>query len=333
MNPKPKNFFARYKKVFIGIILIIVALPLASALFTSLNSARFASDSIANLPGVPTNKESARSMQADIFTGSEVVLAVPTIPDAYVSDLELYETTDYSVTGRLRNLDVVCENLIGLKTEEGVHFKSFRENSNQCSASFFVDDEQRAAEISKEFSGIKGIEVTRFTQSVTRARSNLKSRSVILQAQFDSVTKTLAEAELQYADIAEVARSNNDAAALTEVIRDKLTIIEDLTQRSIQLSNQLQQIEKQAADLDERVGVTAFTVQLSRSFIIDNNRTAREWEGAWKLLREQFTAVLIGLTAYFGVFLLRLVQFALYGVILLVVARLFWKLKDKIWKV
>lgn len=255
----------------------------------------------------------------------------PVEPTGYVPNLEQYETTDYSATARTKAFDEACDLVLGLKARDDIHFKYISESEDQCGANFFVEEGKEGGVIA-QLEGISNIEISRVTNSVTRQRQRLETEADILTQQLASVEATLTEAERQYTELTEVARAANDASALTEAIRDKLNMIENLNQRRINLVSRLQSFAQRSAELEERIGVIAFNVSITRANSSNDEYRERLWLGAWDDLGDEVTKFLIGLTAYFGIFLLRVMQYVVYGLVLLVLFRFGWKLVKQIWK-
>ena len=174
--------------------------------------------------------------------------------------------------------------------------------------------------------------MTRNTQSVTRHREQLQSRTSILRQQLASVERSLSIAETEFDEIAAFAREANDAVTLASAIREKLSLIDTLTQRKISLTSQIDSLLQQAADLEEQLNVVQFTVNIQRSYPLFPNETSRKWEQAWGELDNQFTDTLIALTAFFGIFLLWTVRITLYALVGIVVIRGLWKFIRFVWK-
>ena len=280
------------------------------------------------VPGTSMEESAYDSVSSDSIS---MPVPPPTPGPDYVAGLEDYEVTDYRVTARTEQFDEACRVLTELKADDTIDFRSLSESLNRCGARFFVDreDEER---VRMQLSGIDSAVVTRTTDSVTRRRSELKNQTQILEEQLASVERTLLEAERQYDEIAELARQSSDASALTQAISNKLNMTNTLNARRIQLTERIRQLRQQSADLEERIGKAAFSVTINRSYPIDPDGDSRRWEEAWEFLKEQYTSVLIGFTAYLGVFLLRALQFAFYGLILIVLARLLWKFIRYVWR-
>jgi len=98
-----------------------------------------------------------------------------------------------------------------------------------------------------------------------------------------------------------------------------------LTGRKINLTSQLNRLYQQTADLEEQIDVVQFDVTINRSHPIYPNQESQKWEMAWEELKDTYTDTLIGLTAFFGIFLLWTIRLAVYLLILIVVLRGLWK--------
>lgn len=334
----------KYGLITLSILgMIIMSIVVLLIIISSSRSSNYSTQGISEVPSMSTNRSagthsfsnSLKSTEYDndgSYSDESYVDPLPEYnPTVYVPGLESYETTDYQITARTRQFEEGCSLLRTLKTDTRIYFKSLYVDQNVCSALFFSAPD-KVDSILNQLKDIRGAEVSESTQSVTRTREVLQTETQIVTEQLSSVVHTLADAEIQYAVIAEFARANNEAAALTEAIRDKLQILESLTQQRIQLTAQLQQLQQQATDLNERIGMIAFTVNINRSFAFDPEETSREWETSWHTLKNTVTSVLIGFTTYLGVFILRALQFAFYALILIFIARYGWKVVHKIWQ-
>jgi len=260
-------------------------------------------------------------------------LIPPTVPTTggYTQNLEQYETTDYQVSGRVKAFELFCDNLETLKADDRYDFRTLQSSLNNCRATFFTE-ERYAADVLTQFQQNEGVQTSRMTESVTRHREQIQSRSNIIQQQLNSVTSTLIEAEQAYNEIAAFARAERDTETYSEAITEKLRQVDQLTQRKISLTSQLDALAQQAADLNERIGVVQISVNVSRSYTLNPDKVAREWEQAWELLTDTWTNFGIWLTVYLGIFLLFVAQWSLYVIILLVLARFGYKLARRIWK-
>lgn len=274
-----------------------------------------------------------RGISADMIESESSYYPHPLPPatDGYTVNLEKFEITNYSVTARTKQFDDLCSAVTNLKVNPDIHFKSINESTNNCRANLFVPEE-KVQFIIDTVSVFSGVEIARNTESVTKQKERLVSQTEILKQQLNSVSNSLLVAEIQLDEIAELAKQTNDVKTLSLTIREKISLLDTLTQRKIQLTSQLEQMLKQSAELDERIGVVEFTINIYRSNPITINEKASQWESAWDTLSDEFTSTQIGVTVILGVLLLWLVRAFVYLLILIIVLRVVWKLAKRIWR-
>lgn len=320
------------------IILTIVYFLISSLSSTSLglsdSSYRTGQDGFHFANPVGKSASMEMGMSADMVASESSYYPYPSPPvngGGYTASLENYEITNYSVNARTKQFDELCTAVANLKASSDIHFKTIYESTNNCRANFFVPEE-KVQSILNTLTAFSGVEINRNTQSVTQLKEQLASQSDILKQQLNSVSSSLATAEVQLNEIAEFAKETNDAKTLSLTIREKLSLIDTLTQRKIQLTNQLDQILKQSAELNERIGVVEFSVNVNRSNPIIVNEKSSQWEAAWDRLDDEFTDTQIGITIFLGVFLLWLIRTLVYLVILIIVLRGVWEFVKKVWK-
>jgi hypothetical protein len=248
----------------------------------------------------------------------------------YTAGLESYEATSYQILGRVKQFDELCNTLNTLKADTQIHFKTIVSSPNNCNALFYVD-ESKATEVLNTLSAYRGVEVNRNTESVTKHRAQLQSQTTILEQQLASVERSLVAAETQFTEIAEFAKENKDSATLAKTIREKITLVESLTQQKINLTSRISQLYQQAADLEESLNVIAFSVNVNRSYPININEESQKWEQAWHKLKNEYNNTLIVLTATFGIFLLWIIRTIIYLLVLIIVLRGLWKFIKLVW--
>lgn len=335
-----KHPFVKFGAGLVGILFLLLVVAIVLASLGGARSTGFSGDYVSNIAPQATFTEGAamgRAMMApagmaDMEIVGDYSEPMPPLPDpsGYVPNLETYETSSYNLSGRLRDFETACDTLESLKADGRYHFKYLTSNLNNCRATFFTD-EAHVAEALNRLEQFNGVTVSRNTQSVTRHRENIQSRASIIRQQLDIVERTLAEAEAAYTEIEAFARAERDVAEYSKAVDTKLRQIDQLTNRKINLTSQLQGIAQQAADLEERIGVTELSVSFSRSYTLNPDKNSRAWERAWETLSDTWTNFGTGLTAYFGVFVLYVVQYSLYLLVLIVAARFGWKAVRKIW--
>ncbi len=255
---------------------------------------------------------------------------VPT-PDGYTSGLESYETTSYNVTARTKDFDALCGAVAGLKADPQIHFRTITSNLNNCYATFFVAEE-KVESVLATLTGYRGVEVNRNTESVTRHKQQLESQTAILQQQLARVDSSLTAAQAQLDRLNQVFNSSDEVTRLSSEVTKSLQYIDQLTERKIRLISQLDDIYQQSADLAERMAVVQFDVRIARATPIVIDKYERQWDQAWEELKDTFTETLIGLTAFFGIFLLWVIRIGLYLLVLIVLGRGLWKFGEVVWK-
>jgi len=280
-------------------------------------------------PAAYERMDSGVAMQNMMDTDAYYPTPVPT-PSGYTSNLEQYETTIYGISGQTRQFDELCNTLAALKADPDIHFKSINASTNNCYMNFYVA-EVKVAGVLSTIEQFNGVEVNRNTTSVTRYKQNIQSQTNIIEQQLANVERALASAETEFDEITAFARTQNNAKAFSDSIREKLNLIDSLTQRKISLTSQLRQLYQQATDLDERIGVVEFSVSVTRLHPVYPNRWSKEWSTAWENLKTQANETLIGLTLTFGIFLLWMVRIALYLIVLIVLVRGLWKIGRMVW--
>tara|TARA_B100000508_G_scaffold140815_1_gene143609 strand:- start:6549 stop:7562 length:1014 start_codon:yes stop_codon:yes gene_type:complete len=335
MHPLFQNRYAKF--IGIGILGIVFVLIFVSVILASLNSARSHSSSLSKqgsvamfAPNMPSMGMNADSVAMERGMADSLYYPTPQPAGGY-SNLEAYETASYNVTAKTRQFDNFCATLGSLKARADVDFKNLNSSTNYCNATFYTDEEN-APSVLATLQQHAGVEVTHNVTSVTRHRQQIQSQTDIIRQQLASVSKSLAIAETEFDEIAAFAREQNDAETLSGAIREKLNLVDTLTQRKISLTSQLDSIYQQAADLEERMNVVEFHVSASRLTPIIAGESERKWEQAWDELSDTLTDTLIGPTAFFGVFLLWVVRVTIYILVLLLVLRGLWKFVQFVWK-
>lgn len=132
-------------------------------------------------------------------------------------------------------------------------------------------------------------------------------------------------AEAQLVNINNALATNVDASNLSIRVTESLRLIDELTQRKINLNSQLSNLYQQAADLEERLGVVEFSTNISRSNPIYPNEDSRAWEVAWDELSDAYRETLIALSATFLVFLLWTLRVIVYLLVVTIVLRILYR--------
>ena len=224
----------------------------------------------------------------------------------------------------------MCAKLSELKADSEIHFKSLSAATNNCHATFYVTEE-KVADTLAQLQDFRNVEITRDTSSVTRHKQQLESQTVIIQQQLSRTESTLAAAEQQLAQLNALFATSDEVTKLSAEVTNSLRYIDQLTQRKINYLSQLDDLYQQAADLNERISVVQFDVHIVRAVPIYTGKYERQWDAAWEELHEVFTDTMIGLTAFFGVFLLWAIRLTIYLLVIIVFTRGLWKFAQWLW--
>ena len=327
-------FHNRYVKFGALALFGLVALFVFWVLVNLMSSATGLDDSSFSAPmGAPApsyDNRGAKMESADVaIDGVSYSVPEPT-PSSYTSNLESYETTRYTVGGKVKEFDDLCQSLIALKADPNIHFQSINTQTNYCRAHFYVEEAQVSAVVDT-LAGYGGVEISRDTSSVTRHRQQLQSRTNILQQQLARVEQTLAAAEAQLDRLNARFYATDEVTEISAEVTNSLRFIDQMTNQKINLISQLDTLYQQSADLEARLNVVEFSVNISRSNPLHPNKYERAWEQAWDELHDTFNETLIGITAFFGIFLLWALRISVYLLVVLIIVRLFWKFGRLLW--
>lgn len=332
-----QNKFVRFGLFGVGgLVVVFVALVLLALLNASRSGTGLSSDGMYYAPSAPSFSNSlGRGMMMDESVSMESVDSSyypypEPAPGGYTTGLESYETTAYSVSARTKDFDGLCGTVAGLKTDPQIHFKTITSDLNNCYVTFYVAEE-KVNEVLAALTSYRGVEVDRNTQSVTRHKEQLESQTAILEQQLVRVESSLTAAQAQLERLNQIFNTSDEVTRLSSEVTKSLQYIDQLTQRKIDLLSQLDNLYQQSADLAERMKVIEFDVRVARAIPLSLDKYERQWDQAWEDLKDEFTTTLIGLTAFFGIFLLWVVRAALYLLVILVLIRGLWKFGKWLW--
>jgi hypothetical protein len=316
----------------VGLLLIIVLTVLWGATNLMTSSTGLSSDSYndARYPSAAGGFASGKMMQEESVAADSVYYPPQPNTGNYTSDLETYETTSYLVTARTKQFDEVCSAIKNLKNDSAIHFKNLNESTNNCRATFYAEINQ-AKNVLTTLTAFNGVEYSRDTQSVTRHRQQIQSQTSILQQQLSNVQRSLTTAETQLNNLTDFYLTSDDVSNLTLRVNESLRLIDQLNQRKINLTSQLNNLYQQSADLEQRLGVVEFSVNINRSSPIFVNKDSQKWERAWEDMSDTYTNTLIGLSAFFGIFLLWVLRISIYLIVVTILLRGLTKFVKLIW--
>jgi len=258
---------------------------------------------------------------------------IPPYEDEIVvgDDAEDFEVTQYDATIETRDLERTCAKITALKPLDYVIFENSNEYDQGCSYTFKVK-RKNTDEVISIIKGLDPKDLSEYTQTIKKNIENLISEVEILENKLEVINETLAEAINSYDEIATLATNTKDVESLTKIINSKLQIIERLTQERINISERLDRISKSKAEQLDRLDYTYFYVNIVENKYIDKEAIQDSWKNAIKGFVRDINILAQDITINLAFLLLLTVQYALYAVILLLLAKYGWRIGKAIWK-
>lgn len=337
------------KAVAIGIVVLIFASFVYSFVKTSFDGMRFGfagKPMMATQAGYYGSDFDMPMMEESYYAGGEAGLSVrniagsapasapyPPIPsDGYASGntAEEYEVTEYSATYETQNKAETCTQLSGLKSYSYVIFESANDHDRGCDYRFKVEH-SRVAEILNFLEGLGPKDLNENTYTIKNLVDDFTSETEVLENKRRAIDQTLEEAIAAYDNITALATANQDAESLARIIDSKIQLIERLTQQKIEINSQLDRIARAKAEQLDRLAYTYFNVSAYENRYFDGENLADSWkESVRQTIRDVNTAIqatTLGLVAL----LFLAVQWIVYALIVLFLARHVWNWVRRIW--
>ncbi|MDD5043153.1 MAG: hypothetical protein PHD51_00590 [Patescibacteria group bacterium] len=246
-------------------------------------------------------------------------------------EAEEFEVTKYNATIETRQLEETCATVAGLKAREDVIFENASEYDHGCGY-VFKAKRDKANEVLAIIKGLDPKELSENTYTIKKLIDDFTSEVEILEKKLASIDETLKKAVSAYDDISALATRVQDVESLAKIIDSKINIIERLTQERININSQLEQIERSKAEQLDRLEYTYFRVDIFESKFVDLESLKDSWKAAIKEFVRDCNQVAQDITVNLVALLLHVLQFVIYLLILLVIAKYGWQLVKYIWK-
>lgn len=246
-------------------------------------------------------------------------------------DAEEFEVTEYTAYVETRELDKTCSDVAGLKSRGDVIFESSNEYRNSCGYIFKVKKES-VADILGIIKGLDPKELSENTYTIKNLVEDFTSQSEILQKKLASIDETLAKAVSAYDNITALATRVQDVETLARIIDSKINIIERLTQERININSQLEMIERSKAEHLDRLEYTYFYVNIVENKIVDPQNLKDSWKAAIKEFVQDVNNIVQDVTINLVAVVLLILQYAIYLLIVLFVAKYGWRVVKRIWR-
>ncbi len=253
-------------------------------------------------------------------------------PDGAVDeDAEDYEITEYNVNIETRTLEEDCKTITNLKPLNYVIFESTTETDKSCYYTIKVDV-SHVEEVLSVLEDLDPKDLNKTTYTIQRTIEYLLDEREVLEKKREAIEETLEDALNAYDEISRFATETRDADALARIIDSKIQTVERLTMESININERLNRLAQQEVRQMDRLKYTYFYINVTESKFFDGKEIKESWKESAKKLVKDFNKTIQGLSLGLITLALFIVQFGIYLLILIVVARFLWKFTKRIWK-
>lgn len=258
--------------------------------------------------------------------------SMPPITDGYTpGDGEAFEVKNYSASIETRDLQHVCTTIETLKARGDVIFENSNEYDQGCSYTFKVE-KKSVEEIYALIQGLDPKHLSENVHTIKRQVDDYTSEIDIYKNQLTQLDTTLNEALASYENITALATRSGDTESLAKIIESKLNLIELLTNSRLNVQSQLDRIMRSKADALDQLTYTYFTVSVIEAKYVDGERIVDSWKESLRNLVWNINTLVQDITLGFVALVFAVLKYALYGILLLFVAKVGWKFVKGVWQ-
>lgn len=243
---------------------------------------------------------------------------------------EEFEITQYSASIETRRVEETCGTVADLKSRADVIFESSNNYDRGCDFTFKVEKASADAVLAI-IKDLDPKELSDNTYTIKGQVDDFTSETEVLQKKRASIDQTLSSAISAYDEITALATRSQNADALAKIIDSKIGIIERLTQERININEQLDRLARAKADQLDSLDYTRFSVSVYENKFVDGEELGNSWKEAIKNFIRDLNRVIQDLTVNLLLLIFLVLQWAIYALIVLVVAKYGWKLAKYIW--
>ncbi len=246
------------------------------------------------------------------------------------SDAEEYEVTDYNASIETRHKEETCGTIAGWKSYEYVVFENSNEYDRGCSYGFKVAHDH-VDEILSALKALRPKELSENTYTIKRQVDDFTSEEDILKKKLASIDDTLESALRAYEEVTALATRTENADSLAKIIDSRIGIIERLTQQRIDTASRLERLLRAKAEQLDKLDYTYFYVNVYENKFIDGENIADSWKNALRGFVRDVNETVQNLTIGLIALALLILQYVIYLLVLLFVAKYLWKAAKWIW--
>lgn len=338
-NPKVSTILKVAGLAIVGVIVLALFIRLLGASFNFATSGRGFSTlgKSVNLGGVAQESASydmaggAPSLSSRNVISGQAPSSIYRDQTSTGDTAEAFEVTEYYANIESRQLKKTCQTVADLKARPEVIFETASDYDRGCNFVFKV----KRAQAEEILAIIKKLNPKDLTQSIYTIKGQIDdytSETEILQKKLLSIDETLSKALSAYDEVTILATRVKDVESLAKVIDSRINVIERLTQERLNISSQLDRIQRSKAEQLDRLEYTVFRVNIVEDKFIDGENLVDSWKTAIKQFVYDVNRVAQDISVNLITVLLRVFQYAIYLLIIVVVVKYGWKLAQSIWK-
>ncbi len=244
---------------------------------------------------------------------------------------EAFEVTEYYATIETRQLDKTCAVITDLKPRPDVIFENANEYDRGCNYYFKVKRD-KADEILAIIKDLNPKELSDNTYTIKNLIDDFTGQIEILQNKLSSIDDTMKKAVSAYDEITVLATKVQNVESLAKIIDSKINIIERLTQERININSQLESIGRSKAEQLDRLEYTYFRLNIIEDKFIDVKNLKDSWKLAIKTFVHDINQIAQDISINLLGLLFLALQYIIYLLVLLVIAKYSWQLIKYIWR-
>ena len=243
---------------------------------------------------------------------------------------EDYEVTEYSAAFESQDKEATCGTIAGLKSRSYVVFLSANTYDGGCNYSFKVKH-GNVEEVLALLKKMDPKDLSENTYTIKAQIDDFTSETEILEKKRASIDATLEDAIAAYDEIQKIATANQDAESLARIIDSKIQLIERLSQERININEQLDRYGRAKADQLDRLEYTHFSANVFERLFIDEEGIVDSWKESVRQFFLDINRVAQDLTVNFILLIVLAIQYILYLLLLVFIAKFVWKAVRYIW--
>jgi len=256
---------------------------------------------------------------------------IPPTPDYSTgSDAENFEIKTYNATINTNRLIDTCATINALKSRTDVVFESTNQNENNCNFRFKVEKE-KSEEILKIINDLNPDSIDENIQTIKDNIDGYNDQLDIYTKKLEAIEDTLLKAQDAYDEVSKLAVEKENVESMTNIINNKLTLIEKLTTERLNIKEQIDMYSRNKTRELDRLKYSFFNISIYKDQIFNWKELKNSWKYEFKSLITNFNEALQGMSVNLLTYMIRFVQVAIYFFISLFLLKFIWIITKKVW--